>query len=352
MDFDLQLAKNKQTEPLDSSFSNARPLAFHHSYPYNFGVAVPRLFVSFPSYAIYPNAAVEQLVPTGTRASLSSGVHEGWTGRESVGTASSHIQDLQLSANSEHHFDPAPQFETRYSYAAPGQQDWPYETAHYASPNELDLPQAGIVIQTSSNANSHYNTTAQQDWYNQSAARGNMPNEFDFAWQDNTVNTAHTPFTNGFDQVTSTNLLHSGGISEETHFSGNNTFNASNTGTNLSFNTSHASTSIYNTSSILQDISTHATIPSPSPQTSFSSTSASPTSPTPSPTSTRHHCPHCPSTFARLGDLKRHTKIHFPERHRRYHCLEPGCERNGGKAFTRRDKWRDHVRVVHRVTED
>ncbi|KAN0116849.1 hypothetical protein V8E51_002826 [Hyaloscypha variabilis] len=332
MDFDPGSAENQQSEPMDASLSNAHSLAFHQSYPYNFGIVVPGFFVPCPSYTMYPNAALEQLVPTGFTAGISS-----------VGTGSSQIQGLQLSINSQHDFDPATQFETRYSYATPGQQDWPYETApHSSSPNELDVPQAGIVVQAFSDTHSHHDATEQQDWYNQSAARNNLPTEFEFGSQDSTT---HNPVINGFDQDTSTNLFHSNRASEETHFSGSDTFDTSNTEMNLSFNTS---------SLLLQDISTHATIPSSSPQTSFST---SPTSPTPSPTHTsptppRHPCPHCTSTFARLGDLKRHTKSHFPERHRRYHCREPGCDRNGRKAFTRRDKWRDHVRGVHGLEED
>jgi hypothetical protein len=358
MDFDPESAKNQQTEPLDTSFSNARSLIFHHPCPYNFPVAIPGFFVPFPSYTMYPNAAVEQLVPSGFRASFPSGVREDWTGHESRKAASSQIQDLQLSANSESDFDSAPQAETRALYSTPGQQDWLYETAaHYTSPNKLDLPQAGTVTHTSSDTHSHILTTEQQDWYNERAARNNMPNGFDFAWKDNT---AHNAFINGFDQDASTNLLHLNGTSEVDHFSGNGSFDTqpspvlSNTETNLSFNTSfQASTSTYGTSSPLQESPTHATILSSSPETSFSSTST--TSPTPSPTnapspnSTRYPCPHqhCHSIFGRQGDLRRHTKIHFPERHRKYHCWEPGCDRNKQRGFTRRDKWRDHVRRVH-----
>ncbi|KAH8591368.1 hypothetical protein B0O99DRAFT_690728 [Bisporella sp. PMI_857] len=362
MDFDPESAKNQQTEPLDASF-NARSLISHHPYPYDSGVALPGFFLPFPSYTMYLNAATEQLVPSGFRASFLSGVRENWTGHESLGAASSQIQGLQLSANSEPDFDSAPQAGTPALYATPGQQNWHYKTAaHNTSPNELDLPQAGTVTHASSDTHSHYPTTKQQDWYNEPAARDNMPNELNFAWQDNT---AHKPFMNGFNQDASTNLLHSNGTSEENHFSGNGSFDtqlssvSSNTETNFSFNASfQASTCTYGTSSSLQEGSTYATIPSSSPETSFSSTST--TSPTPlptnapSPNSTRHPCPHphCHSTFARQSDLKRHAKIHFPERHRKYHCWEPGCNRNGRKGFTRKDKWRDHVKGVHGLEED
>jgi hypothetical protein len=363
MDFDPESVKNQQTEPLGVSFSHARALGIHHPYPYNFGVALPGFFVPFPSYTMYTNSAVEQLVPSGFRASFPSGVCEDWTGHENLGAASSQIQDLQLSANSEPDFDSAPQAETRALYVTPGQQDWPYDTAaHFTSPNGLDLPQVGTVAHTSSDTHLHYPSTEQQDWHNEPAAHGNMANGFDSAWQDNT---AHDPFMNGFDQDASTNLLHSNGTREANHFSGNDIVDTQlssitcNTETNFSFNAPfQASTPTYGTSSPIQASSTHTIISSSSPEASFSSTSA--TSPTPSPTnapspnSTRHPCPHphCHSTFARLGDLSRHAKIHSPERHRKYHCWEPGCDRNGRKGFTRRDKLRDHVRGVHGLEED
>jgi hypothetical protein len=362
MDFDPESAKNQQTEPLDASFSNARSLIFHHPCPSNFAIAFPGFFVPFPSYTMYPNAAVKQLVPSGFRASFLSGVHEDWTGHESRGAASSQIQDLKLGANSESYFNSAPQAETRALYSTPGQQDWLYETAaHCTTPNELDLLQASTVAHTSSDTHSHYPTTEQPDRYNEPAARNNMLSGFDFAWKDNT---AHNPFINGFDEDSSTNLLHSNRTSEANHFSGNSSLNtqlssiSSNTETNLSFNAScQASASTYGTSSPLQESPTHATILPSSPEASFSS--ASTTSPTlspinaPSPNSTRHPCPHphCDSIFGRQGDLRRHAKIHFPERHQKYHCWEPGCDRNGQKGFTRRDKWRDHVRRVHGLEE-
>jgi hypothetical protein len=362
MDFDPESAKSQQTEPLDASFSNAHSLIFHYPYHYNFGVALPGFFVPFPYYTMYPKAAVEQQVPSGFVASFPSGVREDWTRHESLRAASSQIQDLQLSANSEPDLDSAPQAETRAPYATPGQQDWPNETAaHYTSSSELDLPQASTIAHAPSDTHSHCSTTEQQHWYNEPAARDNMPNGFDFAWQDNT---AHSPFMNDFDQDASTNLLHSNGTIEENHFSGNGSFDtqpsfvSSSTDTNFSFNASfQASTSTYGTSSPLQESSTHATMPSSGPEISFSTSTTSPTpSPTdtPSPNSTRHPClhPHCHSTFARQGDLKRHAKIHFPERHRKYNCGEPGCDRNGRKGFTRRDKWRDHVRGVHGLEED
>src|SRR4051794_15801030 len=112
MDFDPELVKNQQTEPLDASFSNAGSLIFYHPYPYSFGVALPGFFVPFPSYTMYPNAVAEQLVLSGFRASFPNGVREDWRGHESP-AASSQIQDLQLSTNSKADFDSAPQAETR-----------------------------------------------------------------------------------------------------------------------------------------------------------------------------------------------------------------------------------------------
>jgi hypothetical protein len=328
MDFDPESVKNQQTEPLGASFSNARPPNIHHPYPYNFGIALPGFFVPFSS-TMYPNSAVEQLVPSGFRASFPRGVCEDWTGHETLGAASSQIQDLQLSANSEPDFDYAPQATTRALYVSPGQQDWPYDTAaHYTSPNGLDLPQAGTVAHTFSDAHSHYTSTEQQNWYDEPATHDNMANGFDSAWQDNT---AYDAFMNGFDQDASTNLLHSNGTLEANHISGNDIVDTQlssiscNTETNFSFNAP-------------SQVST----PTPSPTDATS------------PNSTRHPCPHphCLSTFARLGDLSRHAKTHSPERHRKYHCREPGCDRNGRKGFTRRDKLRDHVRRVHGLDED
>jgi hypothetical protein len=72
--------------------------------------------------------------------------------------------------------------------------------------------------------------------------------------------------------------------------------------------------------------------------TSPSLSSSSPISPD------RHTCPHCPRTFKRLGDVKRHEKVHIPGQ-RRFHCRQDGCERKAG--FYRRDKLRDHVKTVH-----
>jgi hypothetical protein len=95
---------------------------------------------------------------------------------------------------------------------------------------------------------------------------------------------------------------------------------------------------------------THLTNPStPSIQALHTSSSnpASPCLSSSSPISPdRHSCPHCPRTFKRLGDVKRHEKVHIPGQ-RRFHCRQAGCERKGWRGFYRRDKLRDHVKTVH-----
>ena len=355
MNFDPESAKDQQIEPLGAAFSNARFPILHHHCPFNSGVAVTGIFMPFPSHAMYPNAAVEGLVPGEVRTSFPSGVREDWTGHGSLGEASSQIQYQPLSVNPETDFDSAPQFEPCDPFATPRQQDWPYGTAtHYASPNELNLPQAGTVAYAPSATHLYYPTTERQEWFSEHTGPENMPTGVDFAWQDNT---AQNPFMNGFGEATSTNLLLSNGSSENTHVLGNGSYDtlnpiSPNTVTSLTNDSFEASAATYGISSPYQENSTRATIPS-SPQQSTSTASPPPSSPNaPSPNSTRHACLHCPSTFARQGDLRRHEKIHFPERHRKYHCREQGCNRNGRKGFTRRDKWRDHVKNVHGLEED
>ncbi|KAI9738798.1 MAG: hypothetical protein M1834_008305 [Cirrosporium novae-zelandiae] len=59
----------------------------------------------------------------------------------------------------------------------------------------------------------------------------------------------------------------------------------------------------------------------------------------------RTRCSKCPSTFSRKADLLRHMR----DKHsgRVYDCWALGCQRNGEKAFGRRDKLLDHQRKVH-----
>jgi hypothetical protein len=96
---------------------------------------------------------------------------------------------------------------------------------------------------------------------------------------------------------------------------------------------------------------TQLTTPStPSMQVLHTSPSSNPASPSLSSSSPispdRHTCPHCPRTFKRPGDVKRHEKMHIPGQ-RRFHCWKVGCERKGWRGFYRRDKLRDHVKTVH-----
>jgi hypothetical protein len=94
---------------------------------------------------------------------------------------------------------------------------------------------------------------------------------------------------------------------------------------------------------------THLTTPS-TPSIQAVHTSSNPATPSLSNSSPispdRHTCPHCPRTFKRLGDVKRHEKVHIPGQ-RRFHCRQAGCERKGGLGFYRMDKLRDHIKTVH-----
>jgi hypothetical protein len=59
-----------------------------------------------------------------------------------------------------------------------------------------------------------------------------------------------------------------------------------------------------------------------------------------------HPCDRCSSAFGRAGDLRRHYKVHFPDR-RTFQCRIKGCDRNGQRGFYRCDKFRDHQRQAH-----
>ncbi|MCJ1356884.1 MAG: hypothetical protein MMC33_006880 [Icmadophila ericetorum] len=53
--------------------------------------------------------------------------------------------------------------------------------------------------------------------------------------------------------------------------------------------------------------------------------------------------PGCTATFKRKNDFQRHLHPgHF-------NCPESGCDRNGGRPFTRKDKLRDHLRQKHNL---
>jgi hypothetical protein len=70
--------------------------------------------------------------------------------------------------------------------------------------------------------------------------------------------------------------------------------------------------------------------------------------PSPNTFNGRHICRLCSSTFKRKGDLRRHSKKHFPEQ-AGFHCRHPHCERNGRNGFYRRDKLIAHQKQVHNL---
>jgi hypothetical protein len=150
----------------------------------------------------------------------------------------------------------------------------------------------------------------------------------------------------------------SGGSRTDYHFS--NGTPALGQGTAFSFNDFNPS----------EGIETSPNILSASPQTSFafpdsipfssqeSSSSSltpaaiSPSTPTTAPNSPndspdRQPCLHCPLTFKRGGDLKRHEKVHA--RQRDFPCRQPACSRKGRKGFYRKDKLKAHEKQVHRM---
>ncbi|KAH9211430.1 hypothetical protein DL95DRAFT_188086 [Leptodontidium sp. 2 PMI_412] len=303
---------------------------------------------------MYRNAAVEQLVPSEFRVALAS------MGDEDLEAAFRYFQELPLSANSNSPFDSAPRIEAPLN-VTPEQQDWSYGTAaHYTNPDGRQHPQAATFAHALSDNHSLYPATEQQDLYNEPAASGNNPSHFDFPSQSST---AQDPLLNSYEQDTTASMLDLEGI----HFLDRGSFNtnrspaSSNTERSLSVNNFYQpSNTAYGTSITVQDLSPYSNL---SPKTSFSPTTSSTpphdhTSPTPSPTNasspnaTRSSCAHCPRNFARPSDLKRHAMIHFPERHRKYHCWQPDCDRNGRRGFTRKDKLRDHLRGVHELEED
>ncbi|KAL8837354.1 MAG: hypothetical protein Q9176_005772 [Flavoplaca citrina] len=91
----------------------------------------------------------------------------------------------------------------------------------------------------------------------------------------------------------------------------------------------------------------NTTTPDPpfTPATPIPSTSPS----TPSGPGSRYACSHpgCSTTFARIGDLRRHAKKHVggPKPH---DCPAPGCPRKGVNGFERSDKMRAHYGVCSR----
>lgn len=63
----------------------------------------------------------------------------------------------------------------------------------------------------------------------------------------------------------------------------------------------------------------------------------------------RFNCtqPNCGADFARIGDLRRHHRVHGSPNYAR---SVSGCARRGGNAFYRRDKLLDHMRKKHGMT--
>ncbi|KAF8865133.1 hypothetical protein BDZ45DRAFT_580895 [Acephala macrosclerotiorum] len=66
-------------------------------------------------------------------------------------------------------------------------------------------------------------------------------------------------------------------------------------------------------------------------------------------TNNRFNCthPNCSASFNRIGDLRRHDRVHGVPAHP---CTVSGCSRKGGNAFYRRDKLLDHMRKKHGMT--
>jgi hypothetical protein len=119
-------------------------------------------------------------------------------------------------------------------------------------------------------------------------------------------------------------------------FEGSNGFNSTVFSTTASELNSSANTDTPNTVAGFAKLS----LPSRSTTTAPSSTSAN---------ANRFICDQsgCTATFARAGDLTRHSKKHgVPE----YPCLVNNCDRKGDKAFYRPDKLHDHQRKKHKMT--
>ncbi|PMD22574.1 hypothetical protein NA56DRAFT_657972 [Hyaloscypha hepaticicola] len=241
---------------------------------------------------------------------------------EAASQIDNQFQDPTSHTNSELSFDFAPQVETTSLYSIPENQYWYYNTA------DSDT----------------------------------IPNEFGLHSQADAI--VGSPMFNGFDCSTNNDTLSHNITSEGMELWGSlDTASGAppeNTEMDLSFNSFDQNTAsdIFDLDMPDQNLQAYPTIPSPNPETSLSSEFDLTTSlRTPDPHSpsmasssntspTRQFCGLCRSTFKRPGDLKRHEKVHFPER-RSFHCWQYGCERNGRKGFYRRDKLRDHEKQVH-----
>jgi hypothetical protein len=359
MDPNPEPAGKRQTEQLENGFSNLPSIVLHHSGPYAF--ALPGFFVSFP-YTMHPNAALQQLMHSGFRASFPGGMREDVSGHEGLVAASSQIQESQMNADSDFNAGPAPQVETHPAYATPEPQVWPCETGTaYSTTNEPDFAsQNSTAADAFSETHLLNHSPTQQEWHSESGAYDTIQSAGDFPTQ---ASIAYNPFLNGYNQDTATSMLDVDDANDGIDFSGNFSSASGSTAMDISVNNSFNNfyqppNTPYGTSPPSQELSPPPTL---SADTSFSSTASSPlnftSSPpnasSPSSTSPRHPCPHprCPKSFARPGDLKRHSKIHSPEQHRKFNCPQPDCNRKGRNAFTRRDKWKEHLRNVHKLEE-
>ncbi|KAH8784817.1 hypothetical protein F5882DRAFT_124139 [Hyaloscypha sp. PMI_1271] len=359
MDLNPEPARKRQTEQLENGFSNVPSTVFHHSGPY--AVALPVFIVTFP-YTMHPNAAVQQLMHSGFRASFPGGIREDVSGNGVLGAASGQFQDVQLNVNSDFHAGTAAQVETAPVYATPEPQVWPYETgAAYSTTDDPDLPsQDSNATHTFPETHLLNRSPMQQEWHSESAAHDDVQRAVDFPTQ---AGTAYNPFLSDYDQDNANSMLGVDNANGGIDFSG--TFSAATSSTAMDSSVNNSTDNFYQPPNTPYDTSTPSQELSPPPtlsaETSFSSTASSPLNFTPSPTnassptstSPRHPCPHphCPKSFARPGDLTRHAKIHSPERHRKFNCWQPDCNRNGQNAFTRRDKWKEHLRNVHKLEE-
>jgi Zinc finger, C2H2 type len=402
MDFDLESARKQQTE-LSGEMSNTPALGFNQPNPYNLGVALHGIFIPFTgltSYTMYSGA------PNGQPLSSAFVIREARPDGESLVAASRHpidirTQDVAMTADPEFPLNFAPHLNSPLLYTTPEHQDWSYQAAAPGTiTNEYEFPsQIGAGAHGLFSPPSLYSTSECQDWRYEAAAHDTLPNRYDFPLQVNSLQVStgsQTPFLNSFAQDPISNMLDFDIPSERMNFSGTSFNTNANppleaTDTNLSFNgfsqdasdstamntsfedldastsdstetetpfnnssqnTSSSTEADHSWNDLGQDpaLNTSTSISHPSPPLSTtSSTPHSPTPPSPGPSSSppnRTSCPQCPATFARAGDLKRHEKVHFP-RQRTFHCRYSGCERKGARGFYRRDKLRDHVRVVH-----
>lgn len=363
MESDSDPARNHHNGTFHAGNTKFSPPIFQHAGSFHYSVAaLPAYFLPVPTYPIYPGAAVEQLMPGGFRAIFATGAPKHGSLDEGFEAAARQVNNLQPSADPGFAVLFTPRIETPMLHATDTHQNWQYWTAgRHTTQNDFDFSQAGTVAPTALLSPSLHPSAGYQDWQYETAARDNA-NEFDFQSQ---ATSDHSTLLNDARQDSTINLVTSDRINENIHSAGKSSFDTDHslaspyTATHLPFNNSYQPTNTtYATLTSLEELTPQPTL---DPDTSFSSTSSSPldqwpSTPSPtnasSPSSARHPCQHCTKDFTRLGDLTRHVKTHFPERHREHSCWQPDCDRNGRKAFTRRDKLLEHLRRVHKLEED